>query len=195
VLYDPGAEQQLQDPVGRYDCGVATMVLDPAPADFEACLERRRALGQDRHDEVWQGVYQLLPEARLRRQVIQQQLAVLLGPLARARGLHATTAFNLGETDDYRVPDGGLHRALPDLVRVSTAALVVEIVSPGDRTWEKLSFYADHHVDELVIVDPDKRTVDWLALTEGEYRPVERSALIDLGASQLAERIEWHTGD
>jgi Uma2 family endonuclease len=174
---------------------MATMVLDPAPAGFEAFLERRHALGQDRHDEVWQGVYQILPEARLRHQVIEQRLAVLLGPLARARGLHATTAFNLGETDDYRVPDGGLHRALPDLVRVSSAALVVEIVSPGDRTWEKLAFYAEHHVDELVIVDPGKRTVDWLALTQGEYRPVERSALIDLGAAELIEQIEWHTRD
>ncbi len=36
----------------------------------------------------------------------------------------------------------------------ATAALVVEIVSPGDKTWEKLPFYAAHSVDESLIVDP-----------------------------------------
>jgi Uma2 family endonuclease len=76
-------------------------------------------------------------------------------------------------------------------VCLPTAALVVEIVSPGDETWDKLPFYAKHQVDEILIVDPGKRTVDWLALADGEYRPVERSALIELGSGELAERIEW----
>jgi Uma2 family endonuclease len=46
----------------------------------------------------------------------------------------------------------------------ATAALTVEIVSPGDETLDKLPLYAAHQVDELLIVDPDKRTVDWLAV-------------------------------
>jgi Uma2 family endonuclease len=45
-----------------------------------------------------------------------------------------------------------------------TAALVVEIVSPEDETWQKLPYYAAHEVDELLILDPEKRTVDWLGL-------------------------------
>jgi Uma2 family endonuclease len=56
-----------------------------------------------------------------------------------------------------------------------TAALVVEIVSPGDETWEKLPFYAAHHVDEVLIVDPQERSVSWLALERGKYRPIDRS--------------------
>jgi hypothetical protein len=40
-------------------------------------------------------------------------------------------------------------------------------------------------------IDPDKQTVDWLALREGDYRPVHRSGLIDLGPMELAERIDW----
>ena len=40
-----------------------------------------------------------------------------------------------------------------------TAELVVEIVLPGDGTWDKLSFYAAHDVGELLIVDPQKGEV------------------------------------
>ena len=124
---------------------------------------------------------------------IAQQLAELLGPLARAAGLEATIhEFNLGDSErDFRVPDGGLHR--PDAAEIwhPTAALIVEIVSPGDETLEKLPFYAKHHVDEVLIVDPEKRSVDWLALASGEYRPVEHSGLIELGSADLADRIDW----
>jgi len=100
--------------------------------------------------------------------------------------------FNLGEPEDYRVPDGGLFRPRPDEVYVPTAALVVEIISPDDKTWEKLGFYAAHGVDELLIVDPQARRVQWLGRqSDGQYGPVERSALIALGADELAARIDW----
>ena len=68
---------------------------------------------------------------------------------------------------------------------------MVEIVSPGDETWEKLPFYAAHRVDEVLIVDPQERSVSWLELAGGEYRPIERSGLVDLGAQGLAERLDW----
>jgi Uma2 family endonuclease len=74
---------------------------------------------------------------------------------------------------------------------VPTAALVVEIVSPGDESWNKLPFYAVHHVDEMLIVDPSERTVHWLGLADGEYRDVPRSGLIDLGPDELVARIDW----
>jgi Uma2 family endonuclease len=89
------------------------------------------------------------------------------------------------------VPDGGLHRPGAGGVWLHTAALVVEIVSPGDETWQKLPFHAAHHVDELLIVDPDKRTVHWLTLGGDTYSPVELSGLIDLGTAELLERIDW----
>lgn len=52
------------------------------------------------------------------------------------------------------MPDGALFRAIPEHVFMATAALVLEIVSPDDETWDKLDFYAAHDVDELLIVDP-----------------------------------------
>ncbi len=67
----------------------------------------------------------------------------------------------------------------------------MEIVSPGDESWQKLPFYAGHRVDEVLIVDPSDHAVHWLALADGEYREVQRSHLIDLGPAELAEQIDW----
>ncbi|CAN5257406.1 hypothetical protein BH20ACT16_BH20ACT16_01550 [soil metagenome] len=124
---------------------------------------------------------------------IAQQLAVILDGPARDAGLWPTMhEFNVGESDhDYRIPDGGLHRERLGGVWHATAALVVEIVSPGDESWDKLRFYAAHSVDEVLIVDPRERGVHWLASAEDGYRPVDRSALIALGTADLRERIDW----
>lgn len=67
----------------------------------------------------------------------------------------------------------------------------MRFLSPDDETWQKLPFYAEHKVDEVLVADPAERTVTWLALRDGEYAPVERSGLIDLGPAELAERIDW----
>ncbi len=172
--------------------GMRTLVSDPPPAEFEQLLKRRRRLGLDRRDEVWNGVLHMNPAPRGRHGDIMGQLAELLGPPARQAGLFPLVAdFNLGDPDDYRVPDGGLHHERRDLTYYPSAAVAVEILSPDDETPEKIPFYAEHHVDELLIVDPAKRTVDWLALEHGEYRAVERSRLIDLRAAQLAKQIDW----
>jgi len=171
-----------------------TLLPDPPPAEFEALLERRRRWGADSHDEVWEGVMHMSPEPSRVHLDVQQQLAELLGPLARAAGLvPGIGGFNLGTEDDYRAPDGGLFRERSAAVWNSTAALVVEILSPGDETVEKMPFYAAHRVDELLIVDPADRTVDWLTLDaqQGEYRAVDRSRLIDLGPAELGMRIDW----
>ena len=171
---------------------VPTLVRDPQPAEFEALLERRRRLGQDVLDEVWEGVYHMNPAPHRSHAYIVQQVAEMLGPPAREAGLvPMMSIFNLGEPDDYRVPDGALFEPGPDAVYVSTAALVLEVVSPDDETWEKLGFHTAHAVDELLIVDSQKRTVSWLGLEAGEYKPLERSWLIELSAAELAERIDW----
>jgi len=91
----------------------------------------------------------------------------------------------------FRVPDGGLHRCQPRGTWHATAALVVEITSPGDESWEKLPFYARHEIDEVLIVDAAPRAVTWLASRDGEYPPVSRSGLIELGAGELSDRLAW----
>jgi Uma2 family endonuclease len=100
--------------------------------------------------------------------------------------------FNLGDSEqDFRVPDGALHRPGATGTWLPTAALVVEIASPGDESWEKLPFYAAHNVDEVLIVDLEKRKVHWLELTDGEYRSISRSGLVELGSDELSEQLDW----
>jgi len=169
------------------------VVLDSATPGLEELKERRRRAGLDRLDEVWKGVLHMVPAPSYEHAVVSQQLAVLLDGPARAAGLvPAMGEFNLGESeDDFRVPDGGLHRPGANGIWLPTAAMVIEIVSPEDETWQKLPFYAAHEVDELLIVDPAERSVHWLALSDGQYGEVERSGLIELGPAELATSIEW----
>ncbi|HEY5195438.1 MAG TPA: Uma2 family endonuclease [Solirubrobacteraceae bacterium] len=172
---------------------MSTLVLGSPPPELAALVARRRRAGVDRLDEVWQGVHHMVPGPSFEHARISQQLAVLLDSPARAAGLiPAMSEFNVGESEhDFRVPDGGLHRRGAAGVWLPTAALVVEIVSQGDETWQKLPFYAAHHVDEALIVDPTERTVAWLELRDGEYRPLERSRLVELGPAELAGRLDW----
>jgi Uma2 family endonuclease len=173
-----------------------TLVLDPPTAGLDPLLERRRRSGLDRLDEVWEGVLHMVPAPSHAHASIEWQLAALLKPAARASDLEPTGQCNLGESEhDFRVPDGALHRRGAHGTWHPTAALVVEIVSPGDETWEKLPFYAAHDVDEVLIVDPRERSVSWLALEHGEYRPIERSGLVDLGAAEVAGQLDWPATD
>jgi Uma2 family endonuclease len=171
-----------------------TLVLDPPPPQLEEFLEQRRRTGADHHDEVWEGVYHMIPGPDLAHALVAQQLAVLLDAPARAHGLVVSTEFNLGAKDDYRVPDLGVHRNPQLAVWIPTAVIAVEVLSPDDDTWKKLPFYARHEVDELLIVDPADRSVTWLALREGEYRPIDHSGVLDLSASALAQQIDWPQG-
>jgi len=172
---------------------MTTLVLGSPPPELEALLERRRQAGVDRLDEVWQGVLHMVPGPNVEHSFISQQLAVLLDAPARRAGLlPGMGEFNLGESEhDFRVPDGGLHRPGAAGVWLQTAALVVEILSPADESWQKLPFYAEHHVDEVLLIDPAEHTVTWLHLHDGEYKPIQQSGLIELGPTELAERIDW----
>jgi Uma2 family endonuclease len=169
------------------------LVPDSSIPEIEALLESRRISGIDRSDEMWDGVLHLSPHSDFRHARLAQQLAEILGPLARGAGLvPAVAEFNLGDSDqDYRVPDGGLVRENIDHLYMPSAALVIEIRSPNDESWDKLPFYGSHAVDEVLIIDPAEREVHWLRLQDREYAPVEASALIELSARQLATALDW----
>jgi Uma2 family endonuclease len=173
--------------------GVRTVVLGPPPAEIEALIARRRSLGIDLFDEVWEGSYHMAPAPHPGHGYIETQLAIVLAPLATSAGLIGTGPFNLGERDDYRVPDRGYHRALPDSVFVPTAAIVVEVVSPDDETFAKFDFYATHGVDELVIADPADRTVRVFCRPADSAGYVESngSGLLGISAAELTTAITW----
>jgi Uma2 family endonuclease len=176
---------------------MATVVLGERPAELEAWLRRRRELGQDRYDEVWEGDYHVAPGPSAEHAIVDSQVGRLLWPRAERAGLLLTTAFNLGQPEDYRVPDGGVHRDRPSGVFVATAAMVVEIVSPGDETLAKLPFYARHGVEEVLVADPASRTVRIWQLRsrspgqEARYRETGRSDLLAVTGAELAEAVSW----
>ena len=97
----PRGDGQVGGSLGR----MPTLVRDPQPLEFEQLLERRRALGQDVLDEVWEGVYHMNPAPAARHAEVAHQLAVLLDEPARSAGLVPTMSmFNLGAPGTNRVP-------------------------------------------------------------------------------------------
>jgi len=170
-----------------------TLVPDPPPPEVEQLLQRRKRLGLDGYDEVWEGTYHMAPMARGRHGWLQVQLARVLGPYADAAGLFNMGPFNLGDgPDDFRVPDLGYLRQLdPDTLYFPTAAVVVEVVSPGDETYDKFAFYAAHHVDEVLVVDPEYRRAHVFSRAGGEYNRAERSSLLEVDAKQIETALRW----
>jgi len=166
-----------------------TLLPDPPPAEFQQLLDQRRQWGADVHDEVWEGVLHMAPAPHGRHANVQLQVLRQLAAAADQTQLIALAEFDLGQPDDCRVPDGGLQRPGPDLLYYPTAALVLEVISPGDQTPEKIGFYAAHQVDELLIVDPEAHTITWLARHDDQYRPLAHSHLIELAARELV--INW----
>ncbi len=165
-------------------------VTDP-PQPVEDWLARRRALGQDRLDEVWEGEYHVAPWPSGRHAQVDDELGWVLRPLARRAGLRGATACNIGRPGDFRVPDhawfreGGLDDWNP------TAAIVAEVLSPGDESRRKLGFYHRAGVEEVLIVDPDDRTVEWFVRGADGFQPADRSALLGITAADLAGAIDW----
>lgn len=171
--------------------GMRTVVLGTRPPALEALIAERQALGLDGADEVWEGEYHMAPAAHSAHGIVDNELAVILHPLARRVGLIGTGPFNLGEPNNFRVPDRGFHRSVPGGVWVPTAAVVVEIVSPDDETWDKLDFYAAHAVDELLIVDPRDRSVRWLARDGARYERVDASGLLGISGAEVGAGVQW----
>jgi Uma2 family endonuclease len=171
---------------------VTTYDLIPVPPELADEVARRRAWGADRFDEVWDGEYRMAPGPSGRHGRVDHVIGAILWPYERRAGLAGVTAFNIGTPRDFRVPDFGLVRADQQLgVWNATAELVVEVLSPGDRAWEKLGFYTAHEVDEVVMADPDGRTVTWLARRGDRYDEVTRSAVLDVDVAEVVARIEW----
>lgn len=157
----------------------------------EDWLEQRRRLGQDRSDEVWEGEYHVVPGPDGAHGRIDFQLPQLLGPRVRAAGLYGSGELNIGEPSDYRVPDAAYLRSARPALYNSTAAVVVEIISPGDESRRKFEFYFRSGVEELLIVDPRARTVEWFARGEGGFQPVPGSNVLGVSANELAAELDW----
>lgn len=134
----------------------------------------------------------MIPPPSVEHERLAHGLHVLLDPLASSVDLVVVGTVGIGTEDNYRVPDLAVLRQgfAPQWNR--TAALIVEIVSPRDDTWEKLPFYAGHLVDEVMIVVPGERRIHWFGLKpDGGYSPLERSRLLGVSSRELGGQLIW----
>lgn len=75
------------------------------------------------------------PNARHAR--FESQLRIALNPSVRAAGLFLVGQINVGDDQhDFRVPDLGVFRTRTDEVWLDDAAIVIEILSPHDESWQ-----------------------------------------------------------
>ncbi len=167
-----------------------TFVMDPPPI-VEDWLAQRHALGQDLYDEVWEGEYHVAAAPNDRHANVQVQLVEALAPLARRAGLAPRGPSNIGGPKDFRVPDLAFLRGTPDPVWQPTAAVVVEVVSPGDESRRKFGHYFGRGVEELLIVDPAQRTVEWFERGPDGFKATGGSALLGTTSDELAATIDW----
>ncbi len=168
---------------------MTTIVRGARPPELERLLERRRQSGADRFDEVWEGRYVVAPDPHSSHGVVQLELAAVLKAAAHRLGARAVLTFNLGEPDDFRIPDAGL---LPGPMGVwhDTALLVVEVLSPEDMTFDKFDFYTARGVQELLVVDWQDRSVRCFAMQQ-EQAERRRSELLAMTTADLAAAIDW----
>jgi Uma2 family endonuclease len=159
-------------------------VCDPASA--ERLLAERRALGQDRHDEVWDGVYVMAPEAGDQHQSLVGHLIGILWTVIDLPGLgKVRPGVNIsdrdqGWVDNYRVPDvavflEGCTARNRESHWLGGPDWAAEIVSPGDRSRAKLDFYAKVGTRELLIVDRDPWVLELYVLKRKKLKLVGRS--------------------
>lgn len=147
-------------------------------------LEERRRLGIDLWDEMWEGVIHLVPAPSRWHQQFVTELALVLGPIAKAKGLlisHETALYR--SEKDYRIPD--LVCALPSQGTErgieGGCEFAVEALSPNDETYDKIPWYASFGLRELLIVDPVSRQAELRRLEGGKLVPVElHSRVLDV---------------
>lgn len=168
-----------------------TVVLGERPPELEDLIRRRRELGQDGFDEVWEGEYHVAPNAHSDHAIVASELVLALGPRARVRRLLTSGPFNLGDPQDFRVPHGGFHRARPGTLYVPTAVAVVEVLSPDDETFRKFDFFAARGVEEVLVASPTERWVRCWHRTAGSYAEQDTSAVLGVSMAALLDEIAW----
>ena len=169
-----------------------TLFVSGPPPTVEHWLNRRHALGHGcLYDEVWEDEYHVAAAPSDAHADLQFQLIGILRPFAVSAGLLGRGPSNIGRSTDFRVPDVVFLRGTPDPVWQPTAAIVIEIVSPGDESQRKADFYFRAEVEELLIVDPETRTVEWSARGPDAFSPADGSSLLGLTSEELAASIDW----
>ena len=168
-----------------------TVVLGDPPPLLASLIADRKRLGLDRHDEVWHGEYHMAPAASYEHGRAEAILASLFRPIAIERDLEIGMAFNLGKLGNFRVPDMGVHRGNPSGTWIPTAAIVVEVRSPDDETYDKFDFYFENGVEEVLVVDLTSHDVRWFGRGGDGFVAAVSSRVLGLSAVDVRSELGW----
>lgn len=163
-------------------------VLLTDPALERRLIGQRQAAGGDRYDEVWEGVYMVTPLPDDEHQELVFEFSFVLGlAIARQRLGRVRPGVNLSDRaddwqEDYRAPDVAVFLRDGTAENLGThwrgpADFLIEIVSPGDHTREKIPFYSKLGVVELLIVERDPWRLELYRHDGSGLREVGRSEL------------------
>ena len=174
---------------------MAVMVLDPYVE--QQILAERTGSDGDQYDEVWEGVYIVTPLPNNDHQALVYELTYLLGEVIGRPGLgQVFPGVNLSDRDEgweknYREPDVAVFLNDSKAINCGThwrgaADFLVEIISLGERTREKIPFYQSIGVVELLVIDRDPWTLELYRQQNGQLSKVGQSspAAADVLASQ-----------
>jgi Uma2 family endonuclease len=161
------------------------LILEPAVS--ERLIAERKRLGIDRYDEIWDGVYVMPPLANLEHQRVVTRLVRVCGAVVPRRGGQVFGGANVSDRNE----DWEYNCRVPDIVVALTGCpaidrgthfqggpdFLVEVRSPGDRSVEKLDFYAALGVREVLIVHRDTRATTLHRLARKRLAPVKPTPL------------------
>ena len=155
-----------------------TMVISDRDEQREL-IRQRRGTGADHHDEVWNGVYVMSPNADNEHfDLAAEFVFVVKSALPDRKRIRVTGGANISDrsakwTKNYRCPD--LAVFFPDNPAKDMGTFwfggpdfAIEIISPNDRSRKKLGFYAKVGVRELLLVDRKPWSLELYRLIEGQ---------------------------
>lgn len=126
-------------------------------------LALRQRRGLDKFDEKWDGILHMVPPPETGHQRFGGRLETAIDDILGSADPDLFVAQNVAVADpnrwpeEFRVPDLTVCLGGEGVSRkyVSRADLVVEIRSPDDEAYEKLQFYAERSVEEILVIDRD----------------------------------------
>jgi Uma2 family endonuclease len=153
-----------------------TLVTDPTIS--HRLIEQRRDAGIDLFDEIWEGVYVMTPAPNDEHQQLAMMLVHVLVDTVELTDIgHVRPAINLSSDPNdwehnYRIPDAvvflhGSNATCHDVCWSGNPDFVIEIVSPWDKTRDKIPFYEQIGVRELMIIDRDPWRLELSRLQDG----------------------------
>ena len=161
-----------------------TLIVD---RELEHKLQaERKSSGADRFDEVWNGVYVMNPMPNDQHQQLVNRFSAIFQDAIDWPGIgDVRPGVNVSNSlenwrQNYRVPDVAVFlkegaAQNHDEFWFGGPDFAVEIVSTDDRTREKIPFYAEVGVRELLIVDRDPWRAEFLRLDVNHLRQVALS--------------------